>query len=317
MASFDASGSLDHRWCPSRTFLHSAQRLGFLLMIPQPLSMRVLQNGPVLFTPSLVQMEPLLAECCNFRNDGKLECSKICAVKPEPCEPASSRRTVAEQVTRPSCLEVGGAPPAPSRRVMLWIWILEVASGVHCTIEGIVSIVFAARNRQLSLLLFGLDSVIEVAAVLLVMWRLSGRHTVQRRERIATGGIGVLLILLTAAAVSASIGHLVQHDEPETALAGLIVSCISFVDMLCFWSFKRHFAKKIQSKCLASDATCSLACSLLGAVLFLGSILFLVHPATWWADAAAALLLSVFIAKEGVGMLRNACSASFEIGGCC
>ena len=306
--------------------------------------MRVLQNGPVLFTPSLVQMEPLLAECCNFRNDGKLECSKICAVKPEPCEPASSRRTVAvspkasmsvlanacsclgkgqvltclqEQVTRPSCLEVGGAPPAPSRRVMLWIWILEVASGVHCTIEGIVSIVFAARNRQLSLLLFGLDSVIEVAAVLLVMWRLSGRHTVQRRERIATGGIGVLLILLTAAAVSASIGHLVQHDEPETALAGLIVSCISFVDMLCFWSFKRHFAKKIQSKCLASDATCSLACSLLGAVLFLGSILFLVHPATWWADAAAALLLSVFIAKEGIGMLRNACSASFEIGGCC
>ncbi|KAL0019440.1 hypothetical protein WJX79_009589 [Trebouxia sp. C0005] len=80
---------------------------------------------------------------------------------------------------------------------------------------------------------------------------------------------------------------------------------------------ERHFAKKIQSKCLASDATCSLACSLLGAVLFLGSILFLVHPATWWADAAAALLLSVFIAKEGIGMLRNACSASFEIGGCC
>ena len=180
-----------------------------------------------------------------------------------------------------------------------------------------MSITLAAKNHQLSLLLFGLDSVIEVASVLLVMWRLSGRQTAQRRERVATGGIGVLLLLLLCAAVSASIVHLVKHAHPETAVPGLIISCISTLDMLGFWLVKRHLAKKIQSKCLASDATCSLACASLGAVLFLGSIIFLLRPSVWWIDAAAALMLSVFIGKEGWGMLQNACSPDFEIGGCC
>ena len=194
---------------------------------------------------------------------------------------------------------------------------MEVASGVHCTIEGVASITFAAMNGQLSLLLFGLDSVIEVASVLLVMWRLSGRQAQKRRERIATGGIGMLLVLLFCAAVSASIVHLVHRDHPETATAGLVISSISTFDMICFWLVKRYLAQKIQSSCLASDATCSLACALLGGVLLIGSIIFIVDPSVWWIDAAAALALSLFIVREGFFMIRNACSADFEIGGCC
>lgn len=215
------------------------------------------------------------------------------------------------------CGTEGNGARSAIGNTLFWIWVLEVASGMHCTIEGIASIILASKDRQLSLLLFGLDSVIEVASVLLVMWRLSGRQAAQRRERIATSGIGALLLLLMCAAIAASIVHLVEHDRPETAVAGVVISCISTMDMVCFWLLKRHLAKKVQSKCLASDATCSLVCALLGAVLFIGSIVFLLRPSVWWIDAAAALLLSVFIGKEGFGMLRNACSANFEIGGCC
>ena len=87
--------------------------------------------------------------------------------------------------------------------------------------------------------------------------------------------------------------------------------------MLCFYCVKRYLARKLHSKCLALDATCSLACSSLALVLIIGSAVFMTHPSIWWVDPAAALVLCLFICKEGVAMIRNACSADFEVGRCC
>ena len=61
-------------------------------------------------------------------------------------------------------------------------------------------------------------------------------------KRIVTGGVGVLLLLLVCAAISASIVHLLRRDAPETAVAGLVISCISTVDMLAVWLIKRRVA---------------------------------------------------------------------------
>jgi divalent metal cation (Fe/Co/Zn/Cd) transporter len=166
-------------------------------------------------------------------------------------------------------------------------------------------------------MLFGLDSIIEVAAVFLVMWRLSGARTAANKERLACGSIGVLLILLACAAISASIVHLVQHALPESTVPGLIISAVSFFDMLLLSAAKFYLGRKLQSQCLISDAKCSLMCSSLSLCLLVGSVAFLLQPRAWWVDAAAALALSVLILKEGIDMLRNALSSNFVMGGCC
>ena len=196
-------------------------------------------------------------------------------------------------------------------------WAVELASGLHCAAEGAVSITFAVRDKQISLMLFGLDSVVEVGSVLLVMWRLSGARAAISKERLATGGIGMLLILLFCAAVAASTVHIVQHAQPESSLPGLIISSVSLFDMLVLSAAKLFLSKKLGSSCLAADAKCSLLCSLLSLCLLVGSIAFLVRPSVWWVDAAAALVLSVLIVKEGVDMVRNALSSNFVVGGCC
>jgi divalent metal cation (Fe/Co/Zn/Cd) transporter len=66
---------------------------------------------------------------------------------------------------------------------------------------------------------------------------------------------------------------------------------------------------------VAADAACSRACIQLSMVLFAGSLLFLLLPALWWVDAAAALALAFLIGKEGLGMVRAANSECFT-GGC-
>lgn len=196
-------------------------------------------------------------------------------------------------------------------------WAVEIISAIHCTIEGALSLTFAVRDRQISLMLFGLDSIIEVAAVALVLWRLSGVRAAVSKERLACGSIGVLLILLACAAISASAVHLAQHATPESTMPGLIISAVSFFDMLLLSATKSYLGRKLQSQCLASDAKCSLMCSLLSLCLLVGSIAFLLQPRAWWVDAAAALTLSALILKEGIDMLRNALSSHFVVGGCC
>jgi hypothetical protein len=203
------------------------------------------------------------------------------------------------------------------RRLIVWAWAVEIASGLHCAAEGALSIYFATRDGQISLLLFGLDSVIEIGSVLLVMWRLSGARTAVSKERLACGGIGTLLILLFGAAIAASTIHLVQRAQPETSVPGIIISSVSFFDMLLLSAAKMFLSKQLDSQCLASDAKCSLLCSLLSLCLLVGSVAYKVQPAAWWVDAAAALALSLFILKEGVDMVRNALSSNFVVGGCC
>lgn len=219
-----------------------------------------------------------------------------------------------------TCSHAHGASCAGGREYVCWMrcaWAVEIASGLHCTAEGVLSVYFAARDGQISLLLFGLDSVIEVGCVCLVMWRLSGARAAVSKERLACGGIGALLILLFCAAVAASTVHLVQRARPESSVPGIIISSVSLFDMLLLSAAKFFLARRLASHCLASDAKCSLLCALLSLCLLAGSVAFKVQPSAWWVDAAAALALSLVILKEGVDILRNALSSNFVVGGCC
>lgn len=185
----------------------------------------------------------------------------------------------------------------------------------YCLVEGTVSVTLAAMDKYISLMIFGLDSFIEVASATLVLWRLMGRPIDLKRERAAVLTIGILLVLLACAATSASIFALVKHEHPETAAFALAISSISFVFLTITWLFKRRLAKRLNSAVLAADATCSFACARLSLVLLGGSLIYLVDPRVWWVDAATALLLSAFFLKEGVDMARSAMSSSFS-GGC-
>ncbi len=71
----------------------------------------------------------------------------------------------------------------------------------------------------------------------------------------------------------------------------------------------------LDSRALASDAACSLACMKLSSVLLAGSLLFILWPRLWWLDGAAAIVLAVLIGREGWEMVRASLDETFE-GGC-
>ena len=72
----------------------------------------------------------------------------------------------------------------------------------------------------------------------------------------------------------------------------------------------------LDSSTMASDAQCSLACIKITLVLFTGSLLYMLWKGGWWLDSAAAIILGILFAKEGVDMILWARSENFS-GGCC
>ena len=201
-------------------------------------------------------------------------------------------------------------------RRALWLARATIAWNL---IEGVVAMGFGVAEESVALFGFGVDSWVEVGSAAVVYWKLTrtpGCETTQReQERAATRKISKLFLALAA---GTALGALIQLDaggHPISTAPSVVVSLVSLSVMGSLWRAKRAAAAALDSRALAMDAACSLACIQLSAVLLAGSLAYAVAPALWWADAVAALGLAGLIAKEGVEGLRAAGEAEFE-GGC-
>lgn len=201
--------------------------------------------------------------------------------------------------------------PVDWRRRALWLSGLTIAYNLA---EGLVSMAFGWADDSVALFGFGADSFIEVASALLVFWKLMD-HGNLARERKATLSIGWLFAALAFGIGGGALLQMITQRHPPTTVPGLVISALSLSFMAFLWRAKLQAAKALDSATLEADAACSLACIQLSVVLFTGSLVFLVFPALWWVDAAAALGLALLIAREGHGMIRAAKSEAFT-GGC-
>ena len=218
---------------------------------------------------------------------------------------------------------MNSSPRSSSRTRPQWLAYaraLAIVTIVYNLVEGLVSMGFGWADDSMALFGFGADSFIEVGSALLVLWRLGDKaegcaSARLARERRAVLGIGILFFLLALGIAAGAVVQLVSHHHPDTTLPGLLVSLASLGIMAWLWRVKVKAAKALDSRALAGDAACSLACIQLSLVLFAGSLVFLAFPALGWVDGAAALVLAAFIGKEGLESIAAARRPGFT-GGC-
>lgn len=186
-------------------------------------------------------------------------------------------------------------------------------------VEGVVATWFGLSEESFALFGFGVDSFIELASAILVIWRfsreakLSESHQ-RNREKFSSIGIGTLFILLASVTTVFSTIQLWNRSHPLTTVPGLIVSILSLCIMVFLWRSKLQVAEKLNSSVMRSDAGCTLACIKLSGILFAGSLLYLLFPPLWWIDALSAIVLSGFIGWEGKEIIEH--SWKSRDGGC-
>jgi len=198
-------------------------------------------------------------------------------------------------------------------RIALW---LVSATLVYNVAEGVIALVAGAMAESIALFGFGLDSLIEVAAAGVLLWRLAvearGREgeALARTERTVHRFIGATFIALALYVTGQAGWTLWARAAPEASFVGILLAGASLVIMPAIAWGKLRAAREIGSAALRAEARETLACSYLSFALLLG----LVANASlgwWWADPMAALLMVPWLVREGrEGLRGESCAES-------
>ena len=160
---------------------------------------------------------------------------------------------------------------------------------------------------SVSLVGFGLDSLIEVTSGAALLWRLHHDFNPSRREQVERATlriVGWCFIALAAYMLYESGSTLIRHEAPERSIPGIVIAAVSVVVMPILAKAKRRVAAGIGSGAMHADSRQTDFCTYLSAIL-LGGLLLNALAGWWWADPVAGLVMVPIIAKEGVGGLRG------------
>ncbi len=193
---------------------------------------------------------------------------------------------------------------ASDLRHALWLSALSIAwSGV----VGSIAVYVALTSASLSLLGFGADAVIDAVASIVLVWRFMVEarqpHRADRVEQAAERAVGLALIALAVYLALGALRVLVfgGHPETTTSALGLLIASVVVLPPLAL--AKNRVAARLQSGALRADSILTAVAALL-ALISLVSLAASEALGLWWADAVAALVVSVIVVREGWSSLR-------------
>ncbi len=180
---------------------------------------------------------------------------------------------------------------------------LEYFSLAWNVVEGVVAVAAALAAGSVALLGFGLDSFVESASAIVLVWRLRTETAAHDREAIARLDarahrlVGASLFLLAAWVAGDAAWTLWRRARPEVSVPGIAITSVSIVLMMWLARAKRRAAAALESRALAADSFQTTACWWLSVVTLAGITLNAAFG-WWWADPVAALSMIVFIVRE-------------------
>ncbi|MBC5802927.1 MAG: cation transporter [Candidatus Eremiobacteraeota bacterium] len=171
------------------------------------------------------------------------------------------------------------------------------------TIEAAVAIGSGIIAHSLTLVAFGLDSIIELASAGVLMWRLTvemkeDREFSEAAEERATKIAGALLLALALYVVVSAAWSLWRRQGSDFSVPGLVVASIAIPAMYALSRAKIKVADALRSRALRTDAVEAVACGYLSVVVVIGLIAQVIFRA-WWVDGVTSLAIVYFLVKEG------------------
>ena len=185
-------------------------------------------------------------------------------------------------------------------RQAFWLEWLTIA---WMMIEAAVALWSGYISHSITLLAFGLDSVIELISAGVLVWRLNvelrhGQAFSEEAEQRASKIGGALLFALAAYVVISAVWSLWTQRAEEFSMPGLLVALVAIPIMYFLAKRKITIAEQIGSRALRADAVELITCGWLSCVVVIGlTAQYLIGA--WWIDAVTSLGIVWFVVKEG------------------
>ena len=169
-------------------------------------------------------------------------------------------------------------------------------------VEGAVAVAAGVTAGLVSLVGFGIDSGIEVAAAAVVLRRLlaelGGADVDEVRERRALRFIALTFFALALYVVVDGVASLIGGDEPDRSVVGLVLLGASVGVMPWLAWAKRRAGEALGSRLVVADAAETRLCAWLSVSTLTGLVAF--HLWGWtWVDPAAGFVIAGFAVMEG------------------
>ncbi len=179
-------------------------------------------------------------------------------------------------------------------------WLAYLTIGWN-SVECVVAVAAGIAAGSIALVGFGLDSLVEVFAGAVVLWRLRGED--EERERRALRLIALSFFALAAYVVAESTRDLFVGADADESAVGIGLAVVSLLVMPALAFAKRRTGQALGDPVVLADAKETLLCSYLSAVLLAG--LLLAGFGLAWADPLAALVIAGLAVREGLEAWRG------------
>lgn len=195
--------------------------------------------------------------------------------------------------------DAGWQAAAGRARLLSWLSLF------YMVIEGGVAIVAAIVAHSVALLGFGLDSVIEGLASVIIVWRFTGARTLsETAEGRAQKAVAVTFFILAPYIAYDAISTLIRGEHAQTSWLGIALSIASLIVMPALGIAKRHLGTRLDSEATIGEGNQNLLCAYLAAAVLVGLLANLLLG-WWWLDPIVALSIAALAIWEGIEAWRG------------
>jgi len=185
------------------------------------------------------------------------------------------------------------------------LWLEYATLGWNVVGAGIV-VWAAVQARSVALAGFGLDSLIEIFASVIVVWQL--RDVADQREHAALRLIAIAFGGLVVYILGQLMVTLLTRTHPQPSGGGTVWLALTLVAMLLLANGKRVTGQQMGNTVLQTEARVTQIDAYLAGAVLLGLLLNALFG-WWWADPLAGLVIVYYGVKEARHVWREAAQA--------
>ena len=188
---------------------------------------------------------------------------------------------------------------ARQARLLSWLSLGYMAA------EGTAAIIAAILAGSVALLGFGLDSVIEGLASVIIVWRFTGDRTLsETAEARAQKALAITFFLLAPYIAYDAIATLSTGERAATSWLGISLSIASLIVMPLLGIAKKRLGAQLDSEATRGEGEQNLVCAYLAAAVLVG-LLANTALGWWWLDPVVGLAIAALAAWEGIESWRG------------
>jgi len=180
------------------------------------------------------------------------------------------------------------------------LW-LEYATLFWNVLECGFIIYAGIKASSVALFGFGIDSLIEIFASLVVIWHL--KQINKKNEAIAEKLIGIAFFLISLYILGESFFTLTNHTHSKPSMLGMVSLALTLIVMFLLAYLKGKVGKKLNNSVLMKESRVTMIDGMLATSTLIGvSLNAFLH--LWWADPFAGLIIVYYGMQEGIHALR-------------